>query len=220
MKNIVINGINGKMGKAVYAAAAERKDFNVVCGVDKRAIGNFDCPVYPTLAQVCEHTDALIDFSSPSALNSVLDFATENACALVLATTGYSAAQLAQIEKAAQVIPVKLTANTSLGIYALKKILPVLKQTLDGYDVSIAEAHGKNKKDRPSGTALDLARTLGNCAEINSVRGGDLPGVHTVTFLGGEESVTITHTVFSRKVFAEGALDICASLIGKPHGLY
>ena len=219
MTDILIHGINGKMGKAVYAAAAERRDFNVVCGVDKRPLGNFCCPVYTSLGEVNEHVDCIIDFSSPNATGGVIDFALENECALLIATTGHSAAKLAEIERASKCLPVFLASNLSLGIDAVSRALPVMKEILSGFDVTITEAHRKIKKDRPSGTALKLKNILGG-ADVVSVRGGDIPGTHTVMFFGENEVVSVSHTVYSRDVFAKRALDIGAELIKRPNGLY
>ncbi|MBR2323687.1 MAG: 4-hydroxy-tetrahydrodipicolinate reductase, partial [Clostridia bacterium] len=81
MIDVLINGINGRMGRAVYALASESKEISVVCGVDKKTIGNFNCPVYSDLSEFDGHADAVIDFSSPSSLDNLLDFCTQNGTA-------------------------------------------------------------------------------------------------------------------------------------------
>lgn len=222
MIDILISGINGKMGRAVYAAAERVKGVNIVCGVDKLTVGNFACPVYTDVKDVCEHVDAIIDFSSPSALGGILEFALDSGCAVVLATTGYSKKQMNEIEEASKFVPICVKPNMSLGIQAILKVLPELKKLLPEFDITIAETHRKGKKDKPSGTAIALSKAVSNEAEceIVSVRGGDVPGIHEINFLGENEVISIKHTAFSREVFARGALKTCVNLYGRPPKLY
>ena len=221
MIDVLICGINGNMGKAVYAAAEKRKDINVTCGVDRHVLGGFDCPVHHDFTEVNEHVDAIIDFSSPSALPSVISFAEENRCALVIATTGYSESDKAEIRKISRLVPVCMSPNMSFGMTAVAKILPQLKELLKNFDVSITEIHGKNKKDKPSGTALALKNLIGDGkTDILSVRGGDIPGVHEIVFSGNKEQISVKHTAFSREIFAEGALDACLKTASSPPALY
>ena len=219
MIDILIHGINGKMGNAVYAAAERRKDVNVACGVDKHVFGKFDCPVYSDLSEVNCRVDAVIDFSSPSALPSLIAFAEENGCTLVIATTGHDEKQKLAIAEAAKRIPICFSPNTSRGINSVIKILPELKKLLGGFDITVAEMHGSKKKDKPSGTALALSDVLGG-AEIISARGGDIAGIHEIIFTGKNEQITIKHSAFSREVFAEGALDACVKITKMPPALY
>lgn len=219
MIDILIYGINGKMGKALYEVALNTEDVNVACGVDRHTIGNFDCPVYKSLKEVCLHVDVIIDFSSPSSLDDILTYSKEYSCPLLLATTGYTEAQKNQIELHSKNVPVCLTSNTSQGINALKEILPSLKNLLPNFDSVITETHGGKKKDSPSGTALTLSALLNNCG-ILSARGGDLAGIHEINFLGNREAITIKHVAFGREVFAEGAIEICKKLIHSPAGIY
>ena len=223
MIDVLINGINGRMGRAVYALASESKEISVVCGVDKKTIGNFNCPVYSDLSEFDGHADAVIDFSSPSSLDNLLSFCTQNGTALLLATTGYSREQLSSIKAASQSIPICLTANVSAGISAIRQCIPVLARALPDANTVICETHRKNKKDTPSGTALMLKGELDahyKGVEVHSIRGGDIPGEHEITFLLNGERITLKHTVFSREVFASGAIDLCKKLIRLPAGLY
>ncbi len=219
MTDLLICGINGRMGKEVYRLACEREDINVVCGVDRHALGDFNCPVYTEVKQACGHIDAIIDFSSPSSLDGLLQLAEENECSLVLATTGYTDDQLEKIQKASTKLRIWLSPNASTGINAILRILPSLKSSLPNFDCAVSEFHRKKKKDKPSGTAIALQNTLGEC-EVVSLRGGDVRGVHQITFMGEHEMITVTHTVFSRKAFAEGALNACLKLNELPSGLY
>lgn len=220
MIDILIYGINGKLGREVYLEAISRTDVNVVCGVDKRLVGDFNCPIYNSLSDCVGHFDVIIDFSSPSALSDILSYATENNCAVVLATTGYTVNQQEQILEASKTIPICKSNNFSEGIRAIKEILPTLQKTLKNYDVSIVEAHKKTKKDLPSGTAISLNQTIDGNAEILSIRGGDTPGTHEIIFSGQHERILISHLAFSRKAFARGAIDACIKLQYCKNGLY
>lgn len=215
MTNLLICGINGKMGQAVYSAATTRTDVTVACGVDKHVLGNFNCPVFNSMAQVCVHVDVIIDFSSPSALSDILEFATERQCAVVLATTGYTDAQIAEIENASQKIPIVATCNTSKGMNAIISALPIIRASFDEADIFITDKHKKSKADSPSGTAKMISEALGGNAEILSMRGGDLPGEHEIIMLGDGEKIVITHTVLTREVFAKNAVDIAVKLSEK-----
>lgn len=212
MTSLLICGINGKMGHAVYNVAATRTDVNVVCGVDKHVLGNFNCPVFNSMAQVCMHIDVIIDFSSPSALSDILEFATERQCAVVLATTGYTDAQIAEIENASQKIPIVATCNTSKGMNTIINALPIIRSSFKDADIFITDKHKKSKADSPSGTAKMISAALGGNAKILSMRGGDLPGEHEIIMLGNGEKIVITHTVLTREVFAENAIDIALKL--------
>jgi len=223
MIDLIINGINGKMGKHVYKRALEDKNFNLVCGVDKRPFGDFNCPVYQTLTDAQGHFDVLIDFSSPTALGQVLQFAKEYKCALVLATTGYTKSDEEQIKEASKIIPIHKTANTSEGINALYEVVERLAVLLADFDVNICETHGKNKKDNPSGTALLFKKILEKnkkAPQITGFRGGNVAGIHEITFIGEEEIISIKHTALSRAVFAKGALEVAKKLYTLPAGLY
>ena len=220
MTDILIHGINGRMGKEVYCAALATQKVNVVCGVDKHALGDFNCPVYPSLAEVNCHVDAIIDFSSPSALDDLLGFARDYGCALVLATTGYGEEQVQKIRECAKLVPICLTANTSLGICAFKRAIAAVKDCLSDFDVSLTELHRRGKKDAPSGTALMLKSTLKRSVQIHPIRCGDEIGTHELTFYGNGETFTIRHTVTSRRVFAIGAIEACIKTARLSPSLY
>ena len=198
--------------------------------------------VYPDFASLPEAGDALIDFSSPAALDALLSWAVSAHVPCVLATTGYTEEQLAAIDEAAKRIPIFRSANMSVGIALLRKLAAQAAAALDGsFDIEIVETHHRRKKDAPSGTALMLYDALKaarpqsgpvfgregrSCARqageigIHAVRGGTVVGEHEILFLGDEERITIAHSAESRAVFASGALQAAAFLQGKAPGLY
>ena len=238
---ILLNGCFGRMGRAV-AGLAEQRGCTVAAGVDVTA-GEATFPVFTAPADCTEAVDAVIDFSSPAALEAELAFVTEKNLPLVLCTTGLSAEQLAAVKEAATKVPVFFSSNMSLGVAVLsaltKKAAAVLGET---FDIEIVEMHHNQKLDAPSGTALMLAdaaraglsyepeytydrhtrRQKRDKKEIGiaSLRGGTVVGEHSVVFAGTEEVVTLSHSAQSRSVFAGGALAAAKFLVGKPAGLY
>lgn len=241
MLNILISGASGAMGKNVYIAALEQEGICVTAGVDKMP-RPADFPIYTDFESVKEKADIIIDFSNVSSLDDLLAYATSTGTPVVIATTGYSEKQLAEIERAAKIIPIFKTANLSLGVNVLCAIVKQAAKMLGGFDVEIVEKHHHNKLDAPSGTALMLAESANEAREnslhyefdrhskrarreeneigIHSVRGGSIVGEHDVIFAGENEVVTLAHTAQSRSVFAIGAIKAAVFLKDKEPGLY
>ena len=234
MLRLIICGINGTMGTLLYNQAINR-GHHVVCGIDKLTVGKTECPVYKDIDQTNEHADAIIDFSSPSILSSLLTYSTANKTPLVLCSTGYSANEENLIKQASKKIPIFKSANTSTGIMHFTQLCQHLAKCLKDFDVEIIEKHHKHKKDSPSGTAKLIADNITNQIksisienskqkaphiDIHSIRGGSIVGEHSVLFLGEYDSFTLTHTAHSKLLFANGALDACEYLTTKPNGLY
>lgn len=238
---IILCGACGRMGCNVAELAAER-GISVVAGVDLLPAEK-PFPVYGSLTNVREKADAVIDFSSASALESVLSYCESNRLPVVLAATGYSDDDLARIRAASEKIAVFKTGNLSVGINLLQFLAKKAAEILgDPFDAEIIERHHHFKKDAPSGTALMLAESVnegfGGDKEpvygrhgmvgardkreigIHAVRGGTIVGEHEVMFAGDDEIVTLSHSARSRRVFAAGALKAAAWLAGKPAGLY
>ena len=237
---IWISGAAGHMGQAVTQLAKEQ-GIEVLGGIDQReAIG---LTVYPGFASLPEAGDAIIDFSAPSALDGLLQYAVSHKVPCVLATTGYTDEQLAEIDKASGSIPIFRSANMSVGIALLRKLAREAAAALgENFDIEIVEAHHRRKKDAPSGTALMLynavrdargetspavfGREGRNCPRekgeigIHALRGGTVTGEHQVCFLGDMERITLSHSAENRAVFAAGALRAAAFLIGKAPGMY
>lgn len=242
MLNLLICGIYGKMGCNIRELAAEDSEIQVVCGVDTSTSAKTELPVYSSFSEVNESVDAVIDFSSPSILCDELEWAKTEHVPIVLGSTGYSADDIKHIDTYAKDIPVFRTANFSLGINLLVRLVRESVQTLgEKYDIEIIEKHHRLKSDAPSGTALMLAESAssalggkknflfgregitcrrGNEIGIHAVRGGTITGEHEVIFAGGDEIITLSHSAHSKKIFAAGAIGAAKWLVGKPAGLY
>lgn len=200
--------------------------------------------MFATPAVCAVEADALIDFSHPAALTGLLDFCVGRKLPAVLATTGYSEEQLAQIGQAAKSIPIFRSANMSLGVNVLMDLVRRAAALLgEDFDVEIQERHHRRKLDAPSGTALMLAHAAASALPyepehvydrhsvrkprdrreigISSLRGGTIVGDHTVVFAGRDEVVEISHHAASREVFAVGAVKAAKFLAGvDAPGLY
>ena len=242
MINVLVCGINGKMGKSITELIAAEKDMQSVCGIDLRAYKSALPPVYASFDAVCEKVDVIIDFSSPAVLKSELDWATKHNCPVVLAATGYTESDLKLIEATSKKLAVFKTGNFSLGINLLVKLVKQAALALgEGFDIEIIEKHHNHKVDAPSGTAIMLAESAnsafdngkpyvngrsgitgkrGNEIGVHAVRGGTIVGEHDVIFAGKDETITLSHTALSRKIFAVGAFRAAGFLLGAKPGLY
>lgn len=228
MRKIIISGCNGKMGQVVEAICKTDSQVQVVAGFDVNQAPR-EYPVYVSPSNFTGEADAIIDFSSPKALESLLAFATERRIPAVLATTGYTPEQLAQIDEAAKIVPIFRSANMSLGINVVLDLVKRAAAILgESCDIEIVERHHNRKVDAPSGTALmladaakegldyDVEYTYGrherrmarpkNEIGISAVRGGTIVGVHEVIFAGRDEVIEIRHEAQSREIFASGAV--------------
>ncbi|HOP71844.1 4-hydroxy-tetrahydrodipicolinate reductase [Thermoclostridium caenicola] len=244
MINILLNGCNGKMGQHITQCARFREDLTIVAGLDIRPNENAPYPVYTNAANIKEKFDLIVDFSHPSALNTILGLALERKTPIVIATTGLTDEHKAMIEKASKEIPVLLSANMSLGINLLIQLVKKAAQILYGsFDIEIIEKHHNQKVDAPSGTALAIADAINAAIAPNhlkyvydrhssnqkrtrdeiglhAIRGGTIVGEHSVIFAGNDEIIEIKHTALSKNLLAEGALKSAVFLYGKEPGLY
>jgi 4-hydroxy-tetrahydrodipicolinate reductase len=193
---------NGRMGRAIAAAAAEDSRF----AIDQ------------------DHGDVLVDFSAPAALDASLERAVSAATPILIGTTGLDETADQRIVAASRQVAVLRAANTSLGIAVLADLVERAAAALGPeWDIQIAEAHHRNKVDAPSGTALMLGKLVeqrGRSVGYASLRGGTVAGDHDVMFLGPDERLILSHRAENRMIFARGALAAAAFLVGKPAGLY
>ena len=244
MVKIVISGCSGHMGRVVERLCAADPEVEVAAGFDILGSTDRDFPVYSSPALLEARADAVIDFSSPAALDGLLEYARRTGTPLVLATTGYSPEQVAQIGAAALEVPIFRSANMSLGINVLLELVRKAASILgDSCDIEIVERHHRRKVDAPSGTALMIADAAASaCGHeteyvferrsvrrprekkeigISAVRGGTIVGEHEIIFAGHDEVMEIRHTALSREIFAQGALAAAKFMAGveKP-GLY
>ncbi len=245
MISVIINGICGQMGRAVYAAIqAQNGAFSAVAGVDPfDCTTTFSCPVYKTLDEVQEKADVIIDFSIPATTPDILRYALEKKTPVVIGTTGLGERELKLLRSASDRIPVFQTGNMSLGVNLQVELVQLAASTLGAsFDVEIIETHHRKKVDSPSGTALMLANAVASISPedeefvygrheknkrrtdneigIHSVRGGTVVGEHQVQFIGNDEIIEISHRAFSKQVFAQGALRAARFLASKQSGLY
>lgn len=237
MVKVLINGCNGKMGQEVANLVKIDNDCVLIGGVDKEKTGKFTFPVYTDYNEIKEDIDIIIDFSIPIATMNILKFAKQKNIPIVIATTGFSKEQEAEIKAYSESIPIFKSANMSLDINLMCKIVANLAQTLKGNDIEIIETHHNRKIDSPSGTAMLLADSINKALDnsmsyefnrhdkyekrskneigISSVRGGNIVGEHSVIFFSENESFEIKHTAYSRSLFADGAIKAAKFMVEK-----
>lgn len=243
MTKIVICGANGKMGHTVASCIEAREDCKVIAGIDSYTKVYSDFPIVETPAELTEKPDVIIDFSNPSSLDELLEYAFTNNVALVLATTGYSDEQIDKIKAAAEQIPVFFTFNMSLGINLLVQLAKTAVSVLgDQFDIEVVEKHHNLKIDAPSGTAIMIANAINETRDnkyhyvydrharrmkrekteigMHAIRGGTIVGEHDVIFAGRDEVITLSHSAQSKGVFAVGAVNAAVFVAGKEPGLY
>ena len=222
MTRIIMSGCNGHMGQVITRIVFERDDCEIVAGIDKfRGVEN-KYPVYDEIADCKEEADAVIDFSAPSALKGLLEYGKRTKTALILCTTGYNDDQKKAIEEASKDTAILRSANMSLGVNVMAKLVTEAARQLDaaGFDIEIVEKHHRLKKDAPSGTALFLENQAGRKAQIVSLRLGNIFGEHSCEFASENEVLTFSHSALNRRVFAEGALNCAHWLVDRGAGFY
>ncbi|NLC68850.1 MAG: 4-hydroxy-tetrahydrodipicolinate reductase [Clostridiaceae bacterium] len=243
MVRIILSGCNGKMGQVVTRLAKQNPDVKIVAGIDINDSIKNDYPVFNEAVKCNVEADVIIDFSNPSALDSLLKLAISRKLPLVMATTGFSEAQKKQLRETSSKIPVFQSANMSLGVNLLIDLVKKAAKNLESFfDIEIIEKHHNQKIDAPSGTALALADAINDVLEhkqeyvydrharrmkrskkeigIHAVRGGTIVGEHSVIFAGNDEIIELKHTAMSKDIFAVGAIKAAIFLYDKQPGLY
>ncbi len=244
MTRIIMVGCGGKMGKVISDIVRSDKDAEIVAGVDVNTSWSNDYPVYGKISDVKEKADVIIDFSTPVVLEDILDYCEENNTAAVLCTTGYSREEVEKINNASKKCTLLRSANMSLGINTMIKVMEAVTKTLAdaGFDIEIVEKHHNQKVDAPSGTALALADAINGELNneytyrydrsserekrpvkeigISAVRGGTIVGEHEVIFAGTDEVIEFKHTAYSKAIFAKGAVQAAKYISGRTPGLY
>ena len=222
MVKIMMHGCNGVMGQVISKIVEETEGAVMACGVDRVDDGHNDYPVFTDINACDVEVDAIIDFSAAPAVDGLLDFAVERQIPVVLCTTGLSDEQLERVHEASKKTAVLRSANMSLGVNTLFKVLKSMTKLLAdaGFDIDIVEKHHRRKLDAPSGTAIALAEAvnepLNNEYEfvydrsqrreqrpkkeigISAVRGGTIVGEHEIIFAGQDEVIELKHTAYSR----------------------
>lgn len=244
MIKVLMHGCNGRMGQMIAGLLKDDKEAEIVAGVDTFDGVSNPFPVFSKIGDCNVKADVVIDFSNAGAVDGVLDYCVATKIPVVLCTTGLSEEQLAKVEEAAKETAVLKSANMSLGINLLLKLLkeaaPILSEA--GFDIEIVEKHHNQKLDAPSGTAVALADAINEAENgaytyvydrsqvrqkrgakelgISAVRGGTIVGDHDVIFAGTDEVITFEHRAYSRAVFGKGAIQAAKFLAGKPAGRY
>ena len=244
MVRAIMHGCNGHMGQVITGLIKADEGIELVAGIDKyTGIAN-DYPVFESLEKCDVEADVIIDFSNAAAADALLTYCEEKKMPVVLCTTGLSEEQLAKIPEAAKKTAVLKSANMSLGINLLMKLLKEATKVLApaGYDMEIVEKHHNQKLDAPSGTAIALADSMNEAMDeayhyvydrsqerkkrdtkeigVSAVRGGTIVGEHEVLFAGTDEVIEFKHTAYSRNVFGKGAVEAAKFLAGKTAGMY
>ncbi|TCL58915.1 dihydrodipicolinate reductase [Kineothrix alysoides] len=244
MTKVIMHGCNGKMGRTITEIIAADEGIEIVAGVDSFDEEINSYPVFSNIELCDVEADVIIDFSNAKAIDGLLDYCEQRKVPCVLCTTGLSEAQLDRIKEVAKEAAMLKSANMSLGVNMLLKLLKEAAGILApaGFDIEIVERHHNLKVDAPSGTALALADSineeLGNEYEyvydrsarrekrprkeigISAVRGGTIVGDHDVIFAGTDEVITFSHSAYTKAIFAKGAVQAAKFLAGKPAGLY
>ncbi len=246
---VAIIGAAGRMGRELCLAALETDGIELAGGTEGPGAPGLGadlgelCGAGKIGAAVTEDppdaAEALIEFTTPEATVEHLSYHKP----LVIGTTGLDEEQRTEIEEAARSVPIVLAPNMSVGVNLLREVVRELSGKLAGYDIEVVEAHHRNKKDAPSGTALLLARAAaegrGQSLEkvavygregvaprgegeigIHALRGGAVVGEHRLVFYSEGEEVEVVHRALSRRTFADGAMRAARYAANAKPGLY
>ena len=239
-----MHGCNGKMGRVITGLIRDDDAIEIVAGIDTYTGTANDYPVFESIEACDVEADVVIDFSNASAVDHLLDYCAKKKLPVVLCTTGLSEEQLRKVEETAEQTAVLKSANMSLGINLLLKLLQNAAKVLGpaGFDIELVERHHNQKVDAPSGTALALADSVNEALDnqytyvfdrsqvrqkrgekeigISAVRGGTIVGDHEVIFAGADEVIEFKHTAYSKAVFGKGAVEAAKFLAEKKAGKY
>ena len=244
MVKIIMHGCNGHMGQVISGIVEKDPDAEIVAGIDIADHGKNSYPVFTDIDACQVEADAIIDFSSAKATDKLLEYSAARQIPVVLCSTGLSQEQLAKVEETSRKVAVLKSANMSLGINTLLKLVQDAAKVLAaaGFDMEIVEKHHRLKLDAPSGTALALADSINEAMDnkyhyvydrsqkrekrddkeigISAVRGGTIVGEHEIIFAGQDEVIEFKHTAYSKAIFGKGAVEAAKFLAGKPAGRY
>ena len=241
---IIMHGCNGHMGQVITGLIKDDPEIEIVAGIDPVDCRDNGYPVFPSIDKCTVEADVIIDFTSAKAVDGLIAYSAEKKVPVVLCTTGLSEEQLAKVEETSKNVAVLKSANMSLGINTLMKLLQDAAKVLAtaGFDMEIVEKHHRLKLDAPSGTALALADSINEAMDnqyhyiydrsqrremrddkeigISAVRGGTIVGEHEVIFAGPDEVIEFKHTAYSKAIFGKGAVEAAKFLKGKSAGMY
>lgn len=244
MPKVVVCGASGRMGQTLGRMVHESKDLELVGGINLKTSSFFGVEIVETkdADALLKRTkaDVLIDFTVASAAVSNVQLAARNNCALIVGTTGITAEQRAEMGKSIHGhIPAVISSNFSIGVAIFQQLVRESAKLLKDYDIELIEAHHRNKKDAPSGTAKTLLQIIEeeaggrekmygregmterkNEIGVHVIRGGDIVGDHKVMYSKNYETIELSHRAYDRSVFASGALVAARWVVGKKPGVY
>ena len=244
MVKVIMHGCNGHMGQVITQLVEKDPEIEIVAGIDLNDCRDNGYPVFTDIKKCDVAADVIVDFAAAAAVDALLDYSVEKQIPVVLCTTGLSDEQLAKVKECSAKVAILKSANMSLGINTLMKLLKDAANVFApaGYDIEIVEKHHNQKVDAPSGTAIALADSINEARGgeyeyvydrsqvrkkrdkkelgISAVRGGTIVGEHEVIFAGIDEVIEFKHTAYSKSVFAKGAVEAAKFLAGKPAGMY
>ena len=248
MIRTVVGGATGKLGSIVCEFIASSEDIELTGATvspNSRNLGKELCPgVFASppseLPKLLKNADVYVDLTSPEAASGIIDKIPEHGVSLVLGTTAVSAETLERMKRnvAENRTSALVSSNFAEGVNIFWKVAEQLASSLKGYDIEIVETHHSQKKDLPSGTAMETLRRVQNASGITetvyersekghkhskeigmrSIRAENVVGDHTVIFTGRTEIMEITHKAVSRDAFAIGCIDSIRWIFGKKDG--
>lgn len=242
MVKIAVSGACGRMGSRIIELSSTDRDIRLTCALENKG--------HPKLGSVIngiiisdnpdniKESDCLIDFTQPEAAVKNLDFALKHRKAAVIGTTGLSSEQIEKINGMSKNIAIVLSANMSIGVNLLFKLIrEAVSKLPPGYNIKITEAHHIHKKDAPSGTAKRIAEIIKQAKRagvdgterhpngrtpvgIESIREGEIIGEHKITLDSSVDKIELTHSAKTRDIFAKGALEAAKWVVNQKSGLY
>jgi 4-hydroxy-tetrahydrodipicolinate reductase len=244
MIKVVVCGASGRMGQTIGRMVKESPDLELAGGINLKSGLFFGAEIVDSknAESLLERTrpDVLIDFTTAKAAVENVKMASRKGVALVVGTTGFTIDQRAEMEQAIRGnVPAVISSNFSMGVNIFWQLLRDAGKLLKDYDIEVIEAHHRNKKDAPSGTAKTILQILdeevgsrkkiygregiterGTEIGVHVIRGGDIVGDHKVMFSKNFETIEISHRAYDRSVFATGALHATRWIVGKKPGIY
>jgi len=244
MIKVVICGASGRMGQTLGRMVHDAPDMELVGGINLKPSSFFGAEIVEAkdADALLKRTkaDVVIDFTVASAVVGNVQVAARNNCALIVGTTGISPEQRAEMETAIHGhVPAVISTNFSIGVAIFQQLVRESARLLKDYDIEVIEAHHRNKKDAPSGTAKTLIQIIEeeagarqkqygregmterkNEIGVHVIRGGDIVGDHTVMYSKNYETIELSHRAYDRSVFASGAIVAARWVVGKKPGIY
>ena len=244
MIKVVVCGASGRMGQTIGRMVKESADLELVGGINLKQSSFFGVDIVASkdAGTFLKETGAqvMIDFTVASASVENAKLAARNNVALVIGTTGFTPAQRDEMDAVIRgTVPAVISSNFSVGVNIFWQLVRDAGKLLRDYDIEVIEAHHRNKKDAPSGTAKTILQILdeecgsrekmygregiterGKEIGVHVIRGGDIVGDHKVLFSKNFETIELGHRAYDRSVFASGALLATRWVVGKKPGVY